>query len=196
MDRRLVRKKKRGKNSLSGIPATKDKVKGGRPRQRESEIMKRPERGQRLPGTVEFMLDLSLFMEQLAVNGKMEWRLTVGWQIADASIGVQRKQPSLSAPLFQRCPMKAAPLYCNALAPGIVSLSMCPARASTRRTPVPSLGPLLVKSLKSSFQGAFPLRPVPSLSERHEKQHSEIPLPVYWGKMNVFIGKETVAFQN
>lgn len=40
--------------------------------ERESEIMKRPERGQRLPGTVEFMLDLSLFMEQLAVNGKME----------------------------------------------------------------------------------------------------------------------------
>lgn len=64
--------KKRGKNSLSEIPTTKDKVEGGKTRESERNCEKAREREQRLPGTVEFMQDLSLFMEQLAVNGKME----------------------------------------------------------------------------------------------------------------------------
>lgn len=70
MDRRLVRKKNEGKTAFQA-PSNKRQSEG-REAETESEIMKRPERGQRLPGAVEFMLDLSLFMEQLAVNGKME----------------------------------------------------------------------------------------------------------------------------
>lgn len=70
MDRRLVRKNE-GKTAFQGSLQQKTKWREG-DRKKESKIMKRPERGQRLPGAVEFMLDLSLFMEQLAVNGKME----------------------------------------------------------------------------------------------------------------------------
>lgn len=71
-DGQKASEKGRGKNSLSETPATKDGVEGGKTRERERNCEKTREREQRLPGAVEFMLDLSLFVEQLAVNGKME----------------------------------------------------------------------------------------------------------------------------